>query len=286
MSTEGKEVFLDPESGTEGGLSVDLSTPNPQTVSVNRVSIRVPPFWPERPGLWFASLEAQFHINGITQELTKYYYAVSQLDTKSASEVEDIITEPPKEQPYTCLRKALISRFSLSYEEKVRRLLEKEEIGDRKPSSFLRHLRTLAGPSFPEQLLHTIWINRLPHHIQGILVAQKQSSLEDSGELADKLQEISAQPMHINAASRAAVPIDDTKEQLKLLQQQVADLTRLVTSITTGNSRNSRSRSGSRSRTFNGLCWYHKQFAAKASKCLQPCTWSAPATQGNSNSSQ
>lgn len=286
MASDGKEIFLDPESGTEGEQSLDPSTSNPQTVLVNRVSIRVPPFWPDRPGLWFASLEAQFHINGITQELTKYYYAVSQLDTKCASEVEDIIIEPPKEQPYTCLKKALISRFSLSYEEKVRRLLEKEEVGDRKPSSFLRHLRTLAGPSFPEQLLLTIWTNRLPHHIQGILVAQKQSSLEDSGDLADKLQEISAQPMHIHAASKAAVPCDDTKEQLRLLQQQVADLTRLVTSLTTGNGRNSRSRSGSRSRTFNGLCWYHKQFAANASKCIQPCTWSAPATQGNSNSSQ
>lgn len=279
-------MLLDPESGTDGGHTVDPCTSNPQTILVNRVSIRVPPFWPDRPGLWFASLEAQFHINGITQEMTKYYYAVSQLDTKSASEVEDIIIEPPKEQPYTCLKKALISRFSLSYEEKVRRLLEKEEMGDRKPSSFLRHLRTLAGSSFPEQLLHTIWTNRLPHHIQGILVAQKQSSLEDSGELADKLQEISSQPMHIHAASRASLPSDDTKEQLRLLQQQVADLTQLVTSLTTGNSRNNRSRSGSRSRTFNGLCWYHKQFAAKATKCIQPCTWFASAPQGNSNSSQ
>lgn len=290
MTTEGKDISLVPEPGTVGEQSTDISPSSPQPVIVNRISIRVPPFWPDRPGLWFATLEAQFFINNITQELTKYYYAVSQLDTKTATEVEDIIIEPPKCQPYTCLKNALISRFSESYEEKIRRLLEKEEIGDRKPSSFFRHLKTLAGSSFPEQLLQSMWINRLPHYMQGILVAQKHSSLDDLSELADKLQEISPQSMHVHAAGRTSSSLssssDDTKEQLKMLQQQVTDLTRLVAGLTTSKDRSNRSRSNSRSRTPNGQCWYHRRFAAKATRCLQPCTWSGPTLQGNPSSSQ
>ncbi|KAL4704945.1 hypothetical protein ACJJTC_013402 [Scirpophaga incertulas] len=132
--------------------------------------------------LWFSSLEAQFHINGITQEVTKYHFAISHLDME-------------------CIR------------EKVRRLLESEPIGDRKPSSFLRHLCSLAGPSFaPEQLLKTIWLNRLPRHVQLILASRKEQNLEDLWDLVDQLMEITSHnpsaPITFEvSSSQAATPI-------------------------------------------------------------------------------
>ncbi|KAL4706761.1 hypothetical protein ACJJTC_001458 [Scirpophaga incertulas] len=39
-------------------------------------------------------LGAQFHINGITQEVTKYHFAISHLYMECIREVEDIITQP------------------------------------------------------------------------------------------------------------------------------------------------------------------------------------------------
>jgi hypothetical protein len=61
---------------------------------VNRVGIRLPPFWPEKPAVWFAQLEGQFALSNITQDATKFYYVISLLDNKYAAEVEDVITNP------------------------------------------------------------------------------------------------------------------------------------------------------------------------------------------------
>jgi hypothetical protein len=64
------------------------------TFGINRVGIRVPLFWPKKPAMWFAQLEGQFALSNITQDVTKFYYVISQLDNKYAAEVEDVITNP------------------------------------------------------------------------------------------------------------------------------------------------------------------------------------------------
>ena len=66
---------------------------------VSTVSVKLPPFWPDKTELWFAQAEAQFEIKGITAEKTKYSYVVSMLDTKTAEQAMDIIRSPP-ENPY------------------------------------------------------------------------------------------------------------------------------------------------------------------------------------------
>jgi hypothetical protein len=112
-----------------------------QPAEISRVAIRLPPFWAERPAVWFAQAEAQFSLAGISNETTKFYYVISQLDHWYAAEVEDVITSPPQQDPYTKLRTELLKRLSLSREQCAQQLLTFEEMGDRKPSQFLRHLR-------------------------------------------------------------------------------------------------------------------------------------------------
>ncbi|KAL4714449.1 hypothetical protein ACJJTC_017744 [Scirpophaga incertulas] len=221
--------------GNDGvGNNNNHGNTNSDQAFINRVSIRTPPFCKDRPSLWFSSLEAQFHINGITQEVTKYHFAISHLDMECIREVEDIIIQPPQTEPYSKLKNAIISRFSESYEEKVRRLLESEPIGDRKPSSFLRHLRSLAGPCFPEQLLKTIWLNRLPRHVQLILASRKEQTLEDLWDLADQLMEITSHtpPAPVTfevSSSQAAAP---TAADFQDLNRKVEELTRAVAALT------------------------------------------------------
>jgi hypothetical protein len=70
----------------------------------------------------------------------------------------------------------------------------REEMGDRRPTQFLRHLRTLAGSSVPPDVLRTLWINRLPPNIQAIIAAQSQDALDDVAQLADKIAEVT--PLH------------------------------------------------------------------------------------------
>lgn len=208
---------------------------------VCRIAIRCPPFSKVRSKTWFVSLDAQFFINGITNELTKYYFVVANLDLDTLSELDDIVSQPPAVLPYTTLKNATISRFSASYEENIRRLLETEQIGDRKPSSFLRALRALADSSVSEKLLHFIWSSRLPQQLQLLLAAQGEQDLSRLADIADRLAEILAQPQ-VSAASplTSFSPLSNRssvkhlEDKLVYLTQQIADLSRTVAAMSTG----------------------------------------------------
>jgi hypothetical protein len=63
------------------------------------VAVRLPPFWAERPAVWFTQAEAQVSLAGISSEKTKFFHVISQLDHWYAAEVEDIITSPPNGTP-------------------------------------------------------------------------------------------------------------------------------------------------------------------------------------------
>jgi len=118
-----------------------------ETVSsgVYRVTVHLPPFWSKRPAIWFAQAEAQF-------ERAKFKYVMSQLNQQQAAEVEDIIISPQEQDPYDQLKAELVRRLSTSRE---RQFISHEEMGDQKPSQFLRHHKRLA-PDVPDDFLHTI----------------------------------------------------------------------------------------------------------------------------------
>ncbi|XP_039297828.1 uncharacterized protein LOC120354551 [Nilaparvata lugens] len=116
-----------------------------QNYEVHRVSIKLPPFWLDKPRLWFLQAESQFTLSNIVNEITKFHHVVSQLDQRMAAEVEDVIANHPLLNPYTFLRDKIIERLSASEEQRIRQLISTEELGDRKPSQFLRHIRSLAN---------------------------------------------------------------------------------------------------------------------------------------------
>jgi hypothetical protein len=104
---------------------------------------------------------------------------ISQLDHRYATEVEDVITSPPQQDPYTKLRTELLKRLSLSREQHAQQLLTFEEMGDRKPSQFLGHLRGLS-PVVLDYLLRTIWTNRLPTKVRTTLTCHPKIELENT----------------------------------------------------------------------------------------------------------
>lgn len=245
-------------------VAADDSTP-----SIARLSIKVPPFWPEKPSLWFVQLESQFALSKITCDDTKYFYVCANLDSKFALEVEDILTQPPATDKYTLLKKELISRLSASQDQKIKRLLETEEIGDRTPSQFLRHLKTLAGTEIPEAFLKTLWLKHLPDNIQAILATQGSSTLDSIATLADKMSEIFAPTQQIAATSTASqTTVAELAMQVKTLTQQLAEMSR-------GRSQDRRDSARHRSRSqSNSICWYHRRFKQSARKCIKPCAFS------------
>ncbi|KAH9639461.1 hypothetical protein HF086_005406 [Spodoptera exigua] len=147
--------------------------------------IKVPPFSPEDPELWFALLEGQFCTYDITDDVIKFNNVTNNLSVEYGKTVKDIILNPPARNRYDKIKSELIKRLSASHERKIKQLLTNEELGDRRPSQFLRHLQDLAGPSVPDDFLRSIWSNRLPHNIQTVLASQPTHSLEQLADLAD-----------------------------------------------------------------------------------------------------
>jgi hypothetical protein len=156
------------------------------TSEIARVAVRLPSLWAERPASWFTQAEAQFHLAGICNELTKFYHVISQLDEKCVAEVEDIINSPPQQDPYTTLKTELVKRLCPSRDQRTRQLFTLEDMGDRKPSQFLRHLWSLA-PDIPDNYLRILWTSRLPTNIQIILAGMPQVELDASALCADRI---------------------------------------------------------------------------------------------------
>lgn len=244
--------------------------------AICRVAVKLPPLWHDRVTVWFAQAEAQFLLAGINTDATMYSYVLSQIDHKVAGEIEDIVTNPPAEGKYQKLKDTLIKRFSSSEEQRVRQLLNDEELGDRKPSQFLRHLRSLAGTTLSDDnILRQLWLRRLPQHVQGILAAQADLGLERIADIADKIVE--AQPSPANVCSAAAAPT------LTSMMERIEELSRQVAALSSERSRSrdrSASKSGQSRRSAtpdqaDKCCWYHKKFGAKANRCITPCSWKA-----------
>lgn len=252
-----------------------------ETPQINRIAMRMPPFWPEEPELWFAQLESQFQISGITQEPTKYAYALSQLDTKYALEIKDVITNPDIDNRYTEMKRCLIQRLATSQEQRTKQLLEHEELGDRKPSQFLRHLKTLAGAAVPDSLIRTLWLGRLPAQTQVILATRKDDILEDVAEQADRIHEVNYRA--VVAATSDQSKASTSKGNKTSLESQIEALTKQVAALTArfqkGRRPFERERSRSRPRkrrdsdSENKLCYYHRRFKEKARKCEKPCNF-------------
>lgn len=256
-----------------------------EEATVNRIAIRIPPFWPDEPELWFAQLEGQFVLSNITDDNVKFAQVLSRIEPKQAREVKDI-THPSAQQKYEAIKKTLIQRLSISQEQRIRQLLEHEELGDRKPSQFLRHLSTLAETIVPDDLLRTLWLGRLPTQMQAILTTRIQDRLEDVAEQADRIHEVGSRALVLATSTQPQATSSAWETQTEALRQQVAALTTQMTSLAKNMKRErtrsrsrGRQRDRSRSRTERkkprqeGVCFYHRRFGSKAKKCTKPCTF-------------
>jgi hypothetical protein len=255
-----------------------------------RVGVRIPPFWPEKPTIWFSQIEGQFAMSRISDDTTKFYYVVSQLDRQYAVEVEDVITSPPSTGKYNKLKTELIKRLSVSSERKVKQLLESEELGDRKPSQFLRHMRHLAGPNIPENFLRTIWTSRLPNNLQTVIASQASLTLDELADLADRVHDIAPAAPQIAATSATsesaletmARSITQLTKQISALSAEVYGRSRPREKHATHQRRQSTpaKRSQSNYRKFP-QCWYHFKYGGQAKKCIRPCDFKSGNAQGS-----
>jgi hypothetical protein len=148
---------------------------------------------------------------------------VSQLNTKQSAEVEDINITSLEQEPYDRLTSELVRRLSTLREQRVRQLFSHEDLGDRKPSQVLRHLKGLAL-DVPDDFLRIIRASRLPTHVKAIIFGQTEGSLDSTSQHSDRICEVAPQ---ITTASISPVPQDNTArlfERVEELSRQFASL--------------------------------------------------------------
>lgn len=245
------------------------------------VSIKLPPFWPSDPEVWYAQVEAHFTTRRITAQKTRFDYVIASLSHEVTTEVRDLILKPPTDTPYATLKEQLIKRTAASEQRRLQQLFNAKELGDRKPSQLLRRMQRLLGNRAgvtDNTFLRKLFLQRLPPNVCMVLASTSTTtSLEELAELADKIAEVAAPAI----AATSTPPSPQLLEELQQLRTKVKQLQSSVHSL----SLQSRGRSTSRSRqsspaphssSDSSMCWYHQKYGEAAKKCRSPCSYIQP----------
>ena len=111
---------------TDSDAPVTPATTSTTLTALSAVHLKLPPYWPSDPEVWFAQVEAQFTTRGITAQKTKFDHIVASLSSEIATEVRDLILRPPAENPYDNLRSQLIKRTTASEQRRLQQLFNTE----------------------------------------------------------------------------------------------------------------------------------------------------------------
>lgn len=258
-------------------MAQDTSTSTLQTLSnpdINAVSVKLPFFWADSAEMWFVQAESQFKLSNITADNTKLNYVIAALGKDDLAAVSDLILNPPTEKAYDTLKDRLITQFSQSTSARIKKLLSGLDLGDKKPSNLLYEMKNLAAGKIDNEMLKTLWLQRLPINVQQIL-ALSSDELTKLAQMADQILEISDTRYSISAISSNA----NLDADLDMLKKQILTLTEKVNTLSKylRRSGNSRSRSTSKNKSNKvedpKMCWFHKTFAEKARRCIPPCSF-------------
>uniref|UniRef100_A0A1X7VKM7 Reverse transcriptase n=1 Tax=Amphimedon queenslandica TaxID=400682 RepID=A0A1X7VKM7_AMPQE len=205
--------------------------------TVSPVTIKIPPFWPADPKVWFAQVEAQFTTRGVATQKTRFDHIVASLSPEYATEVRDLILHPPIADPYDSLKKELIRCITASEQRRLQQLFNSEELRDRTPSQLLRRMKQLMGdkaatadPSFLRQL----FLQHLPSDVRMVLASAKETEeLDTLASLADRVIEVSAPSISLLGTTQLSSEVDS-------LRTEITDLKSLVKSLSLNRQRPSR----------------------------------------------
>ncbi|GBM48062.1 hypothetical protein AVEN_34387-1 [Araneus ventricosus] len=162
-------------------------SPASEKLEASGVSIKIPPFWTDKPEIWFYQVEDQFQICKITSEDTKFNYLVAQLEPRFLENIWDIIKDSSVNK-YSTAKERLLTTFEEN-ENKIKRLIIGLELGDMMPSQILRNMRSLGEPYISENVLRTLWLEKMPDTVKSIVIVNEES-LEKLAAMADKIVEM------------------------------------------------------------------------------------------------
>ncbi|GFT38511.1 uncharacterized protein NPIL_125911 [Nephila pilipes] len=130
-------------------------------------------------------------------------------------------------------------------------------------------MRSKADSRISEELLKSLFKQRLPTHVQQILAI--------SNDQLDKLAEMTDGIMTIAGPTSSIHVIDAENQDLKTMLMEISSrLSRLETrkqSSSRGPEVRFRRRSSSRESEAHKHCWYHRRFKERSTMCKKQCSF-------------
>ncbi|XP_037950717.1 uncharacterized protein LOC119681554 [Teleopsis dalmanni] len=213
-------------------------------------------------------MEAQFRNAEITRDDTKFDHVVVGLEPKYLECIADVIRDPPKVLKYETLKKQLINEFTESEHKRLRKLLTELELGDMKPTQLLKKMKEMAGSSMADDVLKSLWLQRLPVGVRTIVAAVEGDSAEWA-KVADKVFEAQETEtvcvVQWNEPNEMKKEIDELKVMVNNLIIQLGKRER------SNDGDHGKGRSSSAKR--DNICFYHRRFKERSTKCVQPCQY-------------
>lgn len=260
------------------GARANSSPQQSDSSQIDRIDrSELPPFWNRRVKLWFTAVEAQFQYRKVKADTTKYLAIIARLDQDALSVIEHIITAPPINDKYLRIKEALTNHYSVSQERQFKTLVSGLELGDRRPSELLAEMHRLGGNLLDDTFTRTLWLDRLPEHVQVALAAADGLNSDALSQLADKILDIQRHP-----TGGRLMPISQEKPHNNLEKCNRSRTGRSQQRSLTHRPQASDPAGGSSDTSTPSWCYYHRRFGIQASKCTTPCTWKRD--QGNASS--
>lgn len=124
---------------------------------------------------------------------------------------------------------AVISRITLKEDQRIQQLLQRIELGNKKPSELLREKRRPGGATFgDDQILRELRLQRLPPRLPSLLSFARKYSLEKTSKIAEgsMLIEIDDEigPASVAACAVAPHPSDPSCQPRKVVVSTIIAL--------------------------------------------------------------
>ena len=230
----------------------------------NTVSVKLPPFWPKQPDMWFHTVEATFSLRRITEDQTKFEYVLTTLDGSIQERVADFFDNlPPPGTRYQAFKTRLLDSFTTNRYQRMASLVSLA-LGDDNPSQLLDRMLGLYRPDAnagDNPLFRYHFLQKLPVYIRDQVAAREDLSLRDLSKLADKVY------AQRQSAEACALEVSGEVDSVRRFWQDKSRRT-------PGTSAQDRK-----------LCWAHTKFGDLARSCRPPCAWAHKTSSAPGNAS-
>lgn len=271
--------------------------------------IPLPPFEQNDVKLWLQMVQSRLDAYGVPQK--DYFKRIrADMPKQIAQRAPDLMLPTKENDTFEFFEKTIVEIFARKRNEEIAELLDKVTLGDRTPVEVMEYMIKLAGTEIAPSVVSSRFLKLYNEYINTtVKIWGLDESIKDSAglkKLAEAVQRAYKNPGMISAVANSPKQkenkkvedkLDEIVERLGKLEAKVAN----ASGNAQGNQKKrqnnqngkqsqdrgrSKSRGGgnyrnrSQSKPNNqtqkneeksGLCYYHRRFGDKATRCTMPC---------------